>query len=230
MSHGDGGGAAEGKLDLVPLIDTIMLLLMFFILTSKFSTEEKAISSLLPTDKGQMSSSPSKPVEEPKQVNICIYPAGMQKGYQPSEYRDALAKMRQPGQNVDFATLRVGADQMEVDGRTLSRSQNAVAVSQHITEIHTLIGNALEKFETGSGERKDQYPVIIHCFSGMSWRFALVAYDAVRYYESTKATFKFTGNPDELARMREVTFAPPRVRNYSPNELGNELYEVIHMK
>jgi biopolymer transport protein ExbD len=229
MSHG-GGGDEDGKLDLVPLIDTVMLLLMFFILTSKFSTEEKAISSLLPTDKGQMASTPSKPVEEPKQVNICIYPAGMQRGFQPSEYRDQLANMRQPGQNVDFATLRVGADTMEVDGRTLSRSLDAAQVNQEISKIHDLIGSALEKYETGAGERKDQHPVIIHCFSGMSWRFALIAYDAVRYYESTKATFKFTGNPEELARMREVTFAPPRIRNYSANELGNELYEIVHMK
>ena len=41
----------EGKLDLVPMIDCIMLLLLFFILTTKFSAEEKAIASLLPTDK-----------------------------------------------------------------------------------------------------------------------------------------------------------------------------------
>ena len=40
----------EGKLDLVPMIDCIMLLLLFFILTTKFSTEEKTITSLLPTD------------------------------------------------------------------------------------------------------------------------------------------------------------------------------------
>ncbi len=228
MSHGD---ASEGKLDLVPLIDTVMLLLMFFIMTSKFTTEEKAISSLLPTDKGQMASTPSKPVEEPKQVNIVIYPAGMEKGYQPSQYRDQLAKMRQPGQIIDYADFRIGANFMpKVDGKTLSRSQDAKAVGAALDELHGFVRKALESYETGTGERKDQHPVIIHCFSGMSWRFALVAYDAVRAYEATKATFKFTGNPDELARMREVTFAPPRIRNYSANELGNELYEIIQMK
>jgi len=220
----------DGKLDLVPLIDTVMLLLMFFILTSKFTAEEKAISSLLPTNKGQMASTPTKPVEEPKQINIRIYPQGMQKGFQPSEYRDQLSKMRQPGQNIDNAMLIVGPDGMDVDGNLLSRSQNATALDQHIGAVHTLIGEALAKFETGAGERKDQTPIIIHCFSGMSWRFALVAYDAVRYYESTKATFKYSGNPDELNRMREVTFAPPRIRNYSANEEGNELFEIINMK
>ncbi len=228
MSHANT--EEEGKLDLVPLIDTVMLLLMFFILTSKFTAEEKAISSLLPTNKGQMASTPTKPVEEPKQVNIRIYPQGMQKGYQPSEYRDQLLKMRAPGQNIDNATLIVGPDAMDVDGNLLSRSQNAEMLTKHINQIHTLVGDALAKFESGAGERKDQTPIIIHCFSGMSWRFALIAYDAVRYYESTKATFKYSGNPDELNRMREVTFAPPRIRNYSANEQGNELFEIINMK
>jgi len=230
MSHGDAD-AAEGKLDLVPLIDTVMLLLLFFIMTSKFTTEEKAISSLLPTDKGQLSNPQTKTVEEPKQVNIRIFPAGMEKGYQPSEYRDQLAKMRQPGQNIDFADFYIGANPLlKVDGKTLSRSRDAKAVSQALDEVHGFVMKSLETYESGTGERKDQHPVIIHCFSGMSWRFALIAYDAVRAYEATKATFKFSGNPDELARMREVTFAPPRIRNYSANELGNELFEIIHMK
>jgi hypothetical protein len=229
MSH--SGGEEEGKLDLVPLIDTVMLLLMFFILTSKFTSEEKAISSLLPTDKGQLSAQQTKTVEEPKQVNICIYPAGMEKGYQPSEYRDQLLKTRAPGQNIDYADFRIGANQLpKVDGKTLSRSRDAKEVSAALEDVHSFVTKSLEGYESGTGERKDQHPVIIHCFSGMSWRFALVAYDAVRAYEATKATFKFSGNPDELNRMREVTFAPPRIRNYSPNELGNELFEIIHMK
>ncbi len=230
MSHGDSD-PSEGKLDLVPLIDTVMLLLVFFIMTSKFTTEEKAISSLLPTDKGQLSAQQTKTVEEPKQVNLVIYPGGMEKGYQPSEYRDQLLKMRMPGQNIDYADFRIGANRLpKVDGKTLSRSRDAAHVGAALDEVHGFVFKALDAYETGTGERKDQHPVIIHCFSGMSWRFALIAYDAVRAYEATKATFKFSGNPDELARMREVTFAPPRIRNYSANELGNELYEIINMK
>jgi hypothetical protein len=30
-------------------------------------------------------------------------------------------------------------------------------------------------------------------------------------------------------KAREVTFAPPRIRNYSLKELGEELYEVVQM-
>lgn len=231
MSHGSPD-AAEGKLDLVPLIDTVMLLLLFFVMTSKFTSEEKAISSLLPTDKGQLSTAQSKSVEEPKQVNFCIYPAGMEKGYQPSEYRDQLLRMRQPGQNIDYATFRIGAHILpNVDGKTLSRSRDAKHLQAALDEVHAFVFRALEDYETGAPERKDQIPVVIHCFSGMSWRFALLAYDAVRAYEGYKQPgVKFSGDPNELTRMREVTFAPPRIRNYSSNELGNELYEIIHMK
>ena len=230
MSHGGSDGIDEGRLDLVPMIDCVMLLLLFFILTTKFSSEEKAISSLLPTDKGQSQAKPNK-VDEVKQVNICIYPAGMEKGYQPSEYRDTLAKMRQPGQTIDDAWIRIGnAQPIPIEGKTLS-VKDGEKLTQHILAIHKFIGENMERYE-GPGERKDQTPVIIHCFSGMSWRFALIAYDAVRYYEGQHAPagFKFTGDPSQLQTLREVSFAPPRIRNYSANELGNELYEIIHMK
>jgi biopolymer transport protein ExbD len=230
MSHA-GADQEEGKLDLVPLIDTVMLLLMFFIMTSKFTTEEKAISSLLPTDKGQMASTPTKPVEEPKQVNILIFPAGMEPGLQPSGYRDQLQRMRATsGENIDQATIRIGGDRQIIDGNVLSRHQNTDRLKDEINKIHSQIGAALEKYENGEGERNKQVPVIIHCFSGMSWRFALVAYDAVRYYEANKTTVKYTGKPEEMNLFREVTFAPPRIRNYSANELGNELFEIVHMK
>lgn len=232
MSDGTDG-LDEGRLDLVPMIDTVMLLLLFFILTTKFSSEEKAISSLLPTDKGQMASQPSKPVEEPKQVNICIYPPNMVKGFQPSEYRDQLAKMHQPGKPIPDAWLRIGnTDPILIEGRTLNIKDSAKIV-EHIDQIDKFVGDGLTRYEVpGTAERKDQVPVIIHCFSGMSWRFALVAYDAVRWYEAQHAPpgYKYNGDPNELQKMREVSFAPPRVRNYTANELGDELYEIVQMK
>jgi hypothetical protein len=228
MSHG-GGDSEDGKLDLVPLIDTVMLLLMFFILTSKFTSEEKSISSLLPTDKGQMASTPTQKVEEPKQINICIYPAGMEKGYQPSGYRDQLQQYP-PGVPIPAAAIRIGGgDPIIVENATLA-AKDGVKLEQTINSIHQFIGEQLEARKIDGADRKDQIPVIISCFSGMSWRYALLAYDAVRYYEAKNATFKYTGDPNELTRMREVTFAPPRIRNYSANELGNELFEIIHMK
>ena len=39
-----------------------------------------------------------------------------------------------------------------------------------------------------------------------------------------------TITPEELLAARAVNFAPPRVRNYAVDELGQELFEIIHMK
>jgi hypothetical protein len=30
--------------------------------------------------------------------------------------------------------------------------------------------------------------------------------------------------------VREIDFAPPRIRNYSAKELGEELYEIVNMQ
>lgn len=233
MSHDSGDGLAEGKLDLVPMIDCVMLLLLFFILTTKFASEEKAIANLLPTNKGQMASTPSKPVEPPQMVNICVYPAWepgkpMQAGFAPSGYAEQLGQI-QPGYNkaIPFATMRV-ADQWEVVAAKDISDIKGEVTKKTVALIHDMIFRKLETFEK-PGARKDQNPVTINCFSGLSWRFALVAYDAVRAYEATKGV-KYTGKPEELLEMREVNFAPPRIRNYTANELGNELYEIVQMK
>ena len=63
----------EVKGDMTPMIDIIFLLLIFFILTTKFIPEEKMIASVLPTNKGQASASVQ--LEEKHDVNILIFPA-----------------------------------------------------------------------------------------------------------------------------------------------------------
>jgi hypothetical protein len=223
---------AEGKLDLVPMIDCIMLLLLFFILTTKFTSEEKTITSLLPTDKGQAAATPQK-VEPPQQVNICIYPAGLDKGFQPSEYESKLKEM-QPNSIavIPKAWIRIGTNQaIEIDGSPL-RTKNSSALKEQVEQVHQYISDALRAFEIGSAtDRKGQSPVIVHCFSGLSWKYALIAYDAVRAYEAQISGRKATGDPTvDFDQAREVDFAPPRIRDYSSHELGNELFEIIHMK
>ncbi len=220
---------AEGKLDLVPMIDCIMLLLLFFILTTKFTSEEKSISSLLPTDKGQAPSTPQKKVEPPQTVNICIYPADMFKGSQPSGFQKQLEGMRQPGAVIPRAFLRVGnRDPIEINGKLLG-SPDKSQVKVEMEKVHTYIREELEKFEV-PGDRKTQNEIVVNCFSGMSWKYGLVAYDAVRSYEGQKSGLKYTGNPAELDNARAVTFAPPRIRDYDSREIGNELFEIINMK
>jgi len=36
--------------------------------------------------------------------------------------------------------------------------------------------------------------------------------------------------PEDMQTAREVTFAPPRIRDYRQWEMGYELFEIIHMK
>lgn len=222
----------EGHLDLVPMIDCIMLLLLFFMMTTKFSSEEKAISSLLPTDKGQAAASPKKQ-DPPQTVNICIYPAGMTKGYQPSDYAAQLAKMRQPGQVIGDAYLRIGnREPILIKGSKLGAKggQDALEMQRLVEIIHTYVGDELAKFEKPGEPRNKQNDILVNCFSGLSWKFALVVYDGIRAYEGKVGNLKYTGDPAQLLEARAVTFAPPRVRDYTANELGNELYEIIHTK
>jgi hypothetical protein len=222
----------EGKLDLVPMIDCIMLLLLFFIMTTKFTSEEKTITSLLPTDKGQAAATPQK-VEPPQQVNICIYPAGMDKGFQPSEYEAKLREIQPSSVAViPKAWVRIGTNQpIELDGSQL-RGKTGDQLKQQVDQAHQYISDALRAFETGNpSDRKGQSPITIHCFSGLSWKYAIVAYDACRAYEAQVSGRKATGDPAvDFDNAREVDFAPPRIRDYSTKELGNELFEIIHMK
>jgi biopolymer transport protein ExbD len=234
MAHGAAGdGVDAGRLDLVPMIDCIMLLLIFFVMTTKFSTDEKAISSLLPTDKGQ--SGPGK-AKDIKMVNICIYPASprMVKGYQPSEYAAELKKLtnNNSGLVIEDVYMRVGQrEPIQINGKVLTKKEGERMVAE-VERVHQYLGDELKKFENAGEPRNKQNDVVIHCYSGLSWKYALIAYDAVRNYEgqNTADGFKWTGDPRELDQARSVNFAPPRIRNYDKNELGNELYEIIHMK
>jgi biopolymer transport protein ExbD len=222
----------EGKLDLVPMIDCIMLLLLFFILTTKFTTPEKAIASLLPTDKGQAPTTQTKSVEPPKMINVCVYPEGLVKGFQPSEYQAKYEAMKQNlGDVLPSAYLRMGGDDaIIVDGKSLSTKAHP-NLKQSLETIRGYIHDKLAQRENASvATRKDQDPVIINCFSGLSWKYALVVYDAVRDYEATKAGSKMMSDPSLWDQTREVSFAPPRIRNYNAKELGNELYEIVNMQ
>ncbi len=223
---------AEGKIDLVPMIDCIMLLLLFFILTTKFTADEKAIASLLPTDKGQAPTPATKPVEPPKMINICIYPEGLVKGFQPSEYQAKYEALKKTvGDVLPVAWLRMGGeDAIPLDGNSFSR-KNHPDLKKNIDGVHALIQQRLtERENAGVATRKEQDPVVIHCFSGLSWKFALVAYDAVRNYEGTRMGSKMASDPSQWDNAREVSFAPPRIRNYSAKEIGNELYEIVNMQ
>jgi biopolymer transport protein ExbD len=221
----------EGKLDLVPMIDCIMLLLLFFILTTKFTAPEKAIDSLLPTDKGQLNMATPK-TEPPHNVNITIYPEGMTVGLQPSGYLAKLKELQeQYGDILPNAMLRIGGDEaMLLDGHTLGLKDDP-RLTQTMSGIQQYVFQKLQARENPkAATRKDQDPITISCFSGLSWKFALVVYDAVRAYEATKTTGIDPSDPKTWALGREIDFAPPRIRNYDTKALGEELFEILRMQ
>lgn len=213
------------KGDMTPMIDIIFLLLIFFLLTTKFIVPEKMISQLLPTNKGQASSSPPV-IEPPQDLNILIYPEGFARGMGVQQ----MDTMWKDNQNDSVAMLQVSNNSpIRIVGNAISGSTHADALNPVMAEVYAYIAGLMEAAEDPGVPRKEQRPVVIHCFSAMSWKYALLAYDAVRQFEQDKASVRIT-NTQDLREAREVSFAPPRVRNYHTWELGNELWEILHMQ
>lgn len=203
--------------DLTPMIDIIFLLLIFFLLTTKFVVPERVIGQLLPTDKGSQNTV-SKDDTDPDLV-IRVYPAGLHPGMGVTElaaqWRDAL--------NADQAVVQVGGHPpLVIDGRALMQDLSAQALDPQLAALSEYLHTHLQAAEL-PGPRDEQRTVAIHCFSALSWKYAAVVYDAVRAYEQTQA-------PDlrDLRQAREVQLAPPRIRQYATMEQGNELWEILH--
>lgn len=229
MAHSDEDLAA-GRLDLVPMIDCVMLLLLFFILTSSFSDPDRIIGNLLPTDQGPGTPS-TVVVTPPQRVRIDVYPAWgpdqpMQPGFTESAYAEQFARLNPRTEHpVPFATFRIGDRSLVVAAKDLGDPQDKVT-AQTIKAIHALIDEALAPFEQ-PGRRRDQIPITVHCFSGMSWRFAMIAQDAVRGYEQSRGS-TWNGRQEGLLELRAIEFAPPLIRDSSVNERGAELHRIIN--
>ncbi len=225
------GAMSDDTVNMIPLIDCMFFLILFFMMVTKFTPDEKAITSLLPTDKGQTSAASSSPTPK-EQINIAIFPAGMEKGFQPSEYAKQLDDAIQSGAFAKSIYLRIGGEAaVEIQGAPLAAKEiSTPAMRVELGKVHTYITDELAKRENSGAPRKEQPPIIVHCYSGLPWKYSLVAYDAVRAYESSIAGGKLNKGNADLLEAREVTFAPPRIRNYSANEMGNELYEIVHLR
>ncbi len=222
----------EDRVNLIPLIDCMFFLIMFFMIVTKFTPDELAIASLLPTDKGQMQSTSKSPLPK-EQINIAIYPPGLQKGMQPSEYQAAVEAMWANNTFDQNGWLRIGgSNPMEVNGVPLAArgaKKGSALMRQQVENFHAYVFQELETREQSGKPRNEQPPVVISCYSGMSWKYAILAYDSVRAFEAKK-TSNFVKDAFDLEKAREVIFAPPRIRNYSKRELGNELYEIVHLR
>jgi biopolymer transport protein ExbD len=220
------GAVSEDKVNMIPLIDCMFFLILFFMIVTKFTPDEKAIASLLPTDKGQLAAASTSPVPTDT-INIAIFPEGLQKNQQPSALRAIVDKMWADGTFNKRADLRIGGEAvMRIEGEALASKRGA---EPQLNAFHEYVKRQLEAREQGGKARKEQYPVVISCYSGLGWKYAITAYDAVRAYEATK-TGKFNKSTFDLQEAREVSFAPPRIRNYSTRELNDELYEIVNLK
>ncbi len=229
MAGTDAEQVGEGRLDLVPMIDCIMLLLLFFMMTTKFMPEEQVLAQILPTDQGSLTSASSTP--PPPAVVVRITPAGLKRGAQPSDYQRQLAALTaRDGEVIQRAVIRVGnrPETVELDVRELAQKPGQ-PLTASVERVHALIGAALADYERTAAGRKDQDPVSIQCFSGLSWQFAAVAYDAVRAFEADHA---MPSRPTlaDLTTARTVAWAPPRIRTYADDELGNEVFEILHAR
>ncbi len=234
MAEDSSDKVGDGKLDLVPMIDCIMLLLLFFILTTKFTPEDLALASLLPTGKGPSNQRPAHPAPPPQQIMLCILPEGMAPGLQPAQYLvqlHAVEKRLPAGGLLDAAALRLGGDEpLAISGASL-RDRESHELTQLMAAIHDYVFAALERRERpGAASRKEQDPVVIRCFSRLPWKFALIAYDAVRDFEKSKSGVMDAGDPSHWDDARSIDFAPPLIRDISANALGDELYEIANQR
>ncbi|MBA3938517.1 MAG: biopolymer transporter ExbD [Planctomycetes bacterium] len=228
MHDPDDSGKREGRLDLVPMIDCIMLLLLFFILTTSFRAPIKQIVVLLPA-KGPAPSHPTI-VEEPHILRIAVYPDGVEPGDSAAAYQRRIDALLKRGM-VPTVRVRIGgAEPFLLLGADLDHGDTP-ALEAALDGLAARIGAALKEREVpGTATRHDQVPVEIHCFSGLSWKYALVVLDAVRSYEQDYE-HDLPKDAEKAARLRrEIAFAPPRLRNYRVNERGEELAEILAVK
>lgn len=229
--HDPAEAASDGKIDLVPMIDCVMLLLLFFILTTKFTADEKQLAALLPTDRGNGIPTQREPViKPPPEINLVVTPTGISRGLKEVAYQRMWEEIeRTRGRTPPSAALRIGgSDPLLLDGSLLN-SPDKAAIQRHVDAIHAYVAQELTAREE-AGDRTVQSPVNIHCFSGLSWGYALVIYDAVRAYEAKHQSSSNATTRVLADGQRTVSFAPPRLRNHKINGAGNELWELTNLQ
>lgn len=210
----------DSKPNLTPMIDLVFLLLVFFLLTTRFMPNERVMQSLLPTDNGGQAVTA---VEPPPITRIAIYPAG----HTPimSVASNDARWHSQP--NRQEVMVQIGSDApIAVDVSQLQHPDLAQAETA-LHPIHAYLANHLTTVEIG-GRRSDEDPVEIHCFSGLPWAVAMAAYDGVSHYESERATALGISPEQHQAEPRSIRFAAPRLRDHHSLAAGVELFEIMH--
>jgi len=201
----DDEDEGRGGHRLTAMIDIIFLLLVFFILTTRFIPSEEIIPTLLPTNQG--ADPRPKMVEElPLAIRILPLDLPVEAGAPDLDraWRDLAA-----GGGGDGARIHIGRRHLDVPG--FGPEDREV--------LFAFVGDALARIDTGAA-RADQEDVQIRCFSGLEWRWALAALDAVRDYDLPRRA-------DE-GDARVADFSAPPLRNFHDRQAGQELELLIY--
>lgn len=213
-------------MDMTPMIDCIFLLLIFFILTSRFVPDELQLSQLMSTKEGQHDGPPQPVISE--RIRIAITPAGAPARASEAEL-DAWTKRARRTGVFGVADLRIGGrEPLRIDLDALSLPKGP-GLDAQMERVHRYVADSLAELELGARTRGEAPAVEIHCFSGLPWSFAILAYDAVRAYEGQRFAARIIDHRS-LADARTVNFAPPRIRSFSGLEDGKELGEIQRLR
>ena len=137
------------KLDLTPMIDVTFLLLIFFMLASKFKVDEQEVFLKMPKNKG-ISKSVNEPVE---QTRILLQWCKL-RGYQLSENPDVGRPV------IKVGSPTVGYRLLEVGGKPNYQALVAYLSQQNRLKPH-----------------KKELPVIIDAHSKLPWRYVMKTLD-----------------------------------------------------
>lgn len=215
IPRGDEDENDDGRPNLTPLIDIVFLLLVFLILTVRFIPQELEIDHLLPTDRGP--SNVAFEVEEIPKTHVVVHPAEVDRHRSVAWYQ----RFAESGERVRSATVRIGAESV-----TVHEDEPGEAALERVASF---VAAELARREIPGAPRAAQDPVVVHAYSGMPWKYALWAYDAVRFYELQRGGGRPVGASGPVD-ARSLAFAPPRIRDYDPRELGDELFELTRLR
>lgn len=217
--------ANAAKVDLTPMIDIVFLLLVFFILTTSFTSEPKMLAVLMPSNGQAKLISTDIP---PATVRIAVVPAGLPEQRSEADYQDLARDLRQS--RIDRLSVRMGGEIItDIDVGVLRRGDVAAQLFE-IQRIQAAIHAGLAQREiTPELDRSQAAPIEIHAWSGLPWAGVTTVFDAVRAYERDTFASSMQVAAD-LPHLRPVAFAAPAVRNYTRNQDGRDLADLLVLR
>jgi len=217
--------ANAATVDLTAMIDIVFLLLVFFILTTSFTSEPKMLAVLMPPTGQAKLKSAHVP---PPTIRIAVVPAGLPEQRSEADYQDLARDLRQS--RIDRLSVRMGGEIItDIDVGILRRGDSAA----QLTEIHriqaAIHAGLVQREISPESDRSQAAPIEIHAWSGLPWAGVTSVFDAVRAYERDTFASSMQVAAD-LPHLRPVAFAAPAIRNYTRNQDGRELADLLVLR